>query len=91
MAVDPDIAPDLRDPPVAADQHGGAQNAKKGFAIHGFFAPGPVGLQHFMLLVRNQGNSQFVLVPELLLRLERIGRDAEHRGPTRGEGPRRGA
>ena len=36
----------LQDPAIGADQNRGANNAQEGPAIHRFFAPGPVGLQH---------------------------------------------
>ena len=51
VTIDPDIAPDLGDFAVGADQHGGAKNPEESPAIHGFFAPGAIGLQHLMFLI----------------------------------------
>jgi hypothetical protein len=51
MAVDADVAPDLRRLAVGPDQHRGAKNPKEALAIHGFFAPGAIGLQHLMLFI----------------------------------------
>src|SRR5215218_768860 len=86
MAVDPDMTPDFGDLAVLADQNRCPKNAKERPAIHRFFAPGAIGLQHLMFLIRNQRNRQLVLVPERLLRLDRVGGDAEHGGSAGGEG-----
>ena len=51
VAVDPDMAPGLCDPAVCANQNRRAKNALESSAIHGFFAPDAVRLQHLMLLI----------------------------------------
>src|SRR5258708_28520385 len=83
MAVDPDIAPDLYDPAIRVDQNRCAKNALKGPAIHGFFAPGTVSLQHLVLLVRNKRHGKLVLVPKGFLRPRseerRVGKECRSR------------
>jgi hypothetical protein len=88
MAVDLHVAPDFRKPAIRSDQNRAANDSEKRLAIHGFFAPGAIGLQHLVLFIRDQRNRKRVLVAELLLGFQRIGRDAEDSGPTRGEGLR---
>src|SRR5262249_40194523 len=56
MAVDLHIAPDLRDPAIGSDQYRTANDSEKRPAIHGFLAPGAIGLQHLMPFIRNQRN-----------------------------------
>ena len=69
MAVDLHIAPDPGDLAVGPDQNRGAKNSQEGLAIHGFFAPGAVGLQHLVLSRPREGHAEAVLVAELLLGL----------------------
>jgi len=51
VAIDPDIAPDLDDPAIRADQNRSANDSLEGPAVEGFFAPGAVGLEHFVLAI----------------------------------------
>src|SRR6185312_2560790 len=68
MAIDLHTAPDSLDPAIAADQNGCANDPKERFAIHGFFAPGTIGFEHFVSLIRDERNSEHVLVSKSLLR-----------------------
>ena len=52
MAIHFHMAPDFDHPAIRADQNGRAKNALEGLAVHGFFSPYAVGLQHFMLFIR---------------------------------------
>jgi len=85
MAVDPDVAPDFGDLSVGADQNGGPKNPEEGPAIHGFFAPSAIRLQHLMFLIRDQRNRELVLVTKGFLGLHGVGGDAEHGRPAGGE------
>jgi hypothetical protein len=85
MAVDLHVAPDPDDLAVFADQYRGAKNALEGSSIHGFFAPGSVGLEHAVGLVRNKRHHQLVLVAKGLLGLWRVGRDSQYGGSVFGE------
>src|SRR5450631_3811676 len=85
VAVDFHMAPDADDPAILADQHGGAKNALEGPAIHGFFAPDAIGLQHPMLLIRDERSFQLMSVSKGFLRLHGVGRNAQYRGVTFGE------
>src|ERR1700722_5196449 len=58
VAIDLYIAPDLQDPAIGADQHRRTNNALEGPAIHRFFTPGAIGLQHPMLFIRNKRNRE---------------------------------
>src|SRR5499427_7218464 len=72
VPVDPHMPPYFGDPAVGPDQDGGANNPEEGSPIHRLFSPGAVGLEHLVLLVRNQRNRKLVLVAERLLRALRI-------------------
>src|ERR1019366_9010290 len=82
MAIDLHIAPDPLDPAIRADQNRCAKNAMEGLAIHGFFAPDAVSLQHLVLLVRCKRSGELMLVSKGFLRLWGIGRNAEYGGLT---------
>src|ERR1700753_4074288 len=86
MAVYFHIAPDSRNPAAFVDQKCCAKNPKERLAIHGFFAPRAVGLQHLVRLIRDQGNRKLMLVPKGFLRLQWIGRYTQHGGLAGGEG-----
>src|SRR6185503_9929086 len=73
MAIDLHMPPDLRDHAVGADQHRGSKNPKEGPAVHGFFAPSPIRLQHLMLCIRDQRNPKLVLVAKALLCAKAVG------------------
>ena len=85
VAVDPDLRPDAGDPAVRPDQHRHANNAHEGPAVHGFLAPGAVGLEHLVGLVREQGDRELVLLLERILGLDRIGRNPDHFGSGLGK------
>ncbi len=51
VAIDPDIAPDFGDLAIGTDQNSRAKNPEEGPAIHGFFAPSAIGLQHLVFLI----------------------------------------
>src|SRR6266403_3742207 len=85
MAIDLHIAPDLYDLAVWADQNRCAKNALEGPAIHGFFSPGTVSLQHFVLLIRNKRHGKLVLVSKGFLRPGRIGGNTQYYGPAPSE------
>src|SRR6185437_5859214 len=80
MAIDLYITPDPDHATVRADRYRRATNSEEGSAIHGFFAPSTVSLQHLMLFIRDQRNGKLVLVAKALLRAERVGGDAEDLG-----------
>ena len=80
MAIDPDMAPDPDDPAVGADQNRCPKYPMEGLAVHRFFAPDAIGLQHLMLFIGSKGNGEFMLVAKRLLRPQWVGRDAEHGG-----------
>src|SRR5258708_37046744 len=82
MAIDLHMAPDLADSAIRADQDRGAKNALERPAIHRFFAPDAVGLEHLMLLIRNERRGELMLVPKGFLRLRGISRDPQYGGPT---------
>src|SRR5665811_402989 len=82
MAVDLYVAPDPQDPAIRADQNRRAKNALKGPAIHGFFAPDSVTLQHLVRLVRYKRSGELVLVSKGFLRPRGIGRHAQYGGLT---------
>src|SRR5580704_3858683 len=86
MAVDLDVAPDPQHPAIGVDQNRGPRYSKEGPAIHRFFAPDPIRLQHGVLLIRGERNRQLVLVAKGLLGLGRVGGDPEHRGSALGKG-----
>src|SRR5450756_2543959 len=69
MPVDLHIAPDIQHAAIRADQNRGANNAEEGPAIHRFFAPDPVRLQHLMLFIRDPRSGELVLVAKGFLRL----------------------
>jgi hypothetical protein len=73
MAVDLDLRPDAGDPPVRADQEGRPGDPQEGPAVHGFFAPDAVGLEHLVGLVGKERYAKAVLLLELVLGLDRIG------------------
>src|SRR5215813_6702293 len=80
------MTPDPGDFAVGPDQHRGAKNPEEGPAIHGFIAPGAVGLEHLMFFVRNQRNDELMLVAKAFLRAEGISGDAKNLGSGFGEG-----
>src|ERR1700692_3342048 len=80
MAVDLHIAPDLDDAAVGPDQNRRTKYALEGSAIHGFFTPNAVRLQHLMRLIRGKRNREFVLVAKGFLGFWRVGRNAQYRG-----------
>src|ERR1700677_3881920 len=82
MAVDPDIAPDFDQPAVGADQNRCTKDALESLAIHGFFAPDTIRLQHLMLLIRDKRNGELVLVAKGFLGFLRIGRNSQYRSPA---------
>src|SRR5258708_2205717 len=83
------MAPDSPDSAIGADQNRSANNAEESPAVHGFFAPGAIGLKHLVCFIRNQGDGELVLVPKRFLRLGRVGGNTEHGGPIFGEGARK--
>src|SRR5260370_3555449 len=78
MAINPHIAPDSDDRAIGADQNRCAKNAMEGLAIHGFFTPDAVGLQHFVLFVRNKRDGEVMLVSKGFLCLWRVGRNTQY-------------
>jgi hypothetical protein len=48
VAIDLYFGPDAGDSAVRADQISHANNTHEGLAIHGFFSPGAVGIEHLM-------------------------------------------
>src|ERR1700744_613896 len=86
MSVDLHTAPDFKDLAVYADQNRGAKDALEGPAIHGFFAPGAIRLQHLMLLIRRQRDRKLMLVPKGFGRLERVTGHTDDGGSGRRKG-----
>src|SRR3954452_23942013 len=78
VAVDLDLGPDAGDPPVGPDQEGGPGNSQEGPAVHGFFAPDAVGLEHLVGHVGSERYVEAVLLLELVLGLDRIGGDPQN-------------
>src|SRR5690348_14171622 len=48
VAIYLNAPPDPGDVAIGADQYRGTKNPEEGSAIHGFFAPGAIGLEHLM-------------------------------------------
>ena len=70
---------------VRPDQDGRADNTEKLPAVHRFFAPDAIGLQHAVRFVRGERDGQRVFGFELVLCRHRIGGDAENVGFGLGE------
>jgi hypothetical protein len=85
MAVDPHIAPDLCDQAVGADQNRRPNDSHEVPAVHRFFAPGTIRLEHLVLLIRDQRNRKLVLGGKRLLCLYGVRGDAEHLGSCVGK------
>ena len=85
VTIDLYTSPNLGDVPIGANQNRGAKNPEEASAIHGFLTPCSVGFEHLMFFVRYQRHLELVLVAKFLLRLLRIGGDAEHFGTGAGE------
>src|SRR5437899_3786151 len=80
MPINPYMAPDSDDPAIGADQNCCAMNALESLAIHGFFAPDAVGLQHLVLFIRDKRDGELMLVSEGFLCPWRVGRNTQYRG-----------
>src|SRR3984885_1760834 len=80
MAVDLDMTPDFDDPAVGADQNRCTKYTLESSAIHGFFAPNAVRLQHLMRLIRDQRNGEFLLVAKGFLDFWGVGRNSQYGG-----------
>src|SRR6201996_9842152 len=78
MAVDLDVAPDPDHPAIGPDQNRGPSYPEEGPAIHRFFAPDAISLQHRVLLIRGERNRQLVFVAKGFLGLGRVGGNAEY-------------
>ena len=81
MAVDPHIAPDFDDLAIGIDQNCCPSNPHERLAVHRFFAPDAIGLQHSKLFIGNERNRKFVFVAKLFLCGDRVSRDAKNGSP----------
>src|SRR6185437_2726478 len=86
VTVDLYLWPDVPDAALAVDQNRLADHAHEFAPIQRLLAPGPVGLEHGLVLVRGEGDRELVLGLELVLRRDRVGRDAQNVGSRAGEG-----
>ena len=71
---------------VRSDQERRAHDAHEFSAIHRFFLPHAIGLQHPVLLIRGERYGELVLGLEGVLRGNRVGGDAEDLGAGAAEG-----
>src|ERR1019366_6723653 len=74
-----DLAVDLLDLAVGADDEGGALDAHHLFAVHIFLFIDAVGFGRGLVLVRQKSERQIELLLEFRLRRGLIRRDADHR------------
>ncbi len=72
---------------VRTDQEGRPDDPDRLLAVQGLLAPGPVGLAHRVVGVGEQGELEAVLLPELLVLVGAVGRDAQHGHLGPGKGP----
>src|SRR5712692_10796418 len=73
VALDLHLSPDVGDPAVRAEQESGPNNPHEDLAVHGFFAPDAIGLDHLVAFIGKERNAEIVLLLELVLRRDRIG------------------
>src|ERR1041384_2328620 len=78
VAIDLDVLPNLSDAPIAVDQKGRPTHPPELATVPRLLAPSPIGGQHFLRLVGGERDAELVLVAEFVLRLDRVGRNAEH-------------
>jgi hypothetical protein len=77
VALDADLAPFAPDPARAVDQERAALDAHDLAAVHVLLLPDPEQRCDRVIDVRAKLERKLHLVPELPVRLERVGRDAE--------------
>src|ERR1700691_1781983 len=77
MAADRDLGPDADNPEVGTHQERRAYDAHEFAAIHRFFLPYPVSVEHPVLFIGCKRDSELLLGLEFVLRRYRIGRNAE--------------
>ena len=79
------LGPELDDRAAAVHQRRGALDAHVGFSVHALLHPDAEGPEQNLLLIREQARAELVLVAELAVLLDRIGRNAEQLDAERRE------
>src|SRR5579864_429928 len=85
VAVDVDPFPDPAHLAGAVDQEGRALDAQRLLAVQGLLAPGAVGVGDPVAGIGEEREVEAVLVAELAVAGDVVGRDAQHRGAVGGQ------
>ena len=72
MTGNADLAPNLRDLAIRADQIGGTFNAHISFSIHAFFDPSAIAFAYVTVFVRQHGDFQIMFGNEFVMLFDAI-------------------
>src|SRR5699024_6536619 len=78
MALCPHVVEHLGQLPFGVDDEGGTDQAGDGCPERRFFSPRSVRFGGAVVLVAEQGEGEAMVIPELLMRAERVGGNSEH-------------